>query len=282
MQNTFQLAGSFKKSVIILAFTWLFGLTAQAEPLVSQPVINQKSRVRLVSASVPSPLKFYRAGIEIELAPAAITYWRTPGDAGVPPIFSFAGSQNLARAEVFFPAPQRLENAGETSFGYQTQVIFPLHIIPVEAEKPVLLKLHLNYAVCDRICLPETADLAFAFEPGPIIPVLRQDALERAEKSIPQSLSPRQIEAWVELEPVKSAAGEPSTQTWRLLWKGEAPKDIFAEAPEGWYFNIEKTSDPKAFLLSATEHPPMDQTQDPNVTFTIVLPEQSFEFELVL
>ena len=58
-----------------------------------------------------APLPFVRAGIEIRLKTGWHTYWRYPGDAGVPPQFDFAGSQNVKSVDVLWPAPQRLPEA---------------------------------------------------------------------------------------------------------------------------------------------------------------------------
>src|SRR6476660_5184175 len=67
---------------------------------------DARSAVRLIAGDTKSvgdaPL---RAGIEIRLAPGWKTYWRYPGDSGVPPRFDFSGSDNLARAKVLYPAP---------------------------------------------------------------------------------------------------------------------------------------------------------------------------------
>jgi hypothetical protein len=282
MQNSFQLAKGLQKGMIILSLAPFICLMAQAEPFTSPTVENPKSRVRLLSGGAAIQAEYYKAGLEIELSPAAMTYWRTPGEAGVPPVFSFAGSRNLAQAKVLFPVPQRLEEEGGPAFGYKKMVIFPLHIMPVEAEKPVVLRLHLDYAVCEKICLPENANLTLEFKPGELAPKLQLKTLEQAEKAIPLVLPPQQIQTFVGLERIKSGAGQPNVPTWRLIWSDGPPKDLFAEAPEGWNFNIEKTGDPQEFLLSAVEQPQTNQISDPIVVFTIVLPDQSFEFELAL
>src|SRR5262249_31521832 len=48
-----------------------------------------------------------RAGLEIKLDPGWKTYWRYPGDSGVPPVFDFASSENVKSVTVLWPAPQR-------------------------------------------------------------------------------------------------------------------------------------------------------------------------------
>ena len=92
-----------------------------------------KSRARLVADA-------RGAGFEIALAPGAITYWRDPGEAGVPPTFDFSGSANLAKAEVEYPAPERIaEPDGSTAFGYDASVILPIRVTPADPAKPVRL-----------------------------------------------------------------------------------------------------------------------------------------------
>ena len=60
-----------------------------------------------------------RAGIEIRLDPGWKTYWRYPGDSGVPPTLDFAGSENVKSVTALWPAPQRFaDGAGGHSIGY--------------------------------------------------------------------------------------------------------------------------------------------------------------------
>src|SRR5271166_6508802 len=100
------------------------------------------------------------AGFEVRLAPGAITYWRDPGDSGLPPTFDFAGSDNVEAVEALFPAPKRIKEAdGGQAFGYDGGVIFPLHVHRRDAAKPVTLALHADFAVCEKVCLPAKARL---------------------------------------------------------------------------------------------------------------------------
>ena len=81
---------------------------------------DARSAVRLIAGSsgggeASAPM---RAGIEIRLKPGWHTYWRYPGDAGVPPRFDFAGSQNVKAVEVLWPAPRRMPEEGLSAIGY--------------------------------------------------------------------------------------------------------------------------------------------------------------------
>jgi DsbC/DsbD-like thiol-disulfide interchange protein len=111
---------------------------------------------RLIAGSSASG-NVLRAGIEIRLTAGWHTYWRYPGDAGVPPRFDFAGSQNLQSVEVLWPAPQAMPEQGLTAIGYTGNLIWPLAIVPQDRTKPVKLRLKLDYAVCEKLCVPAEA-----------------------------------------------------------------------------------------------------------------------------
>ena len=101
------------------------------------------------------------AGFEIKLAPGAITYWRDPGDSGLPPTLDFSASDNVASVETKFPAPKRIKEAdGGEAFGYDGGVIFPLLVKPRDPAKPVTLALQADFAVCEKVCLPAKAQLS--------------------------------------------------------------------------------------------------------------------------
>ena len=143
-----------------------------------------KSEARLVAAGGAL------AGFEIRLAPGAITYWRDPGDAGLPPTFDFAGSDNVAEVEPVFPAPKRIQEAdGSEAFGYDGGVVFPLRGQPRDPAKPVTLALHANYAVCEKVCLPAKAQLTLTLPAAAASPYA--GAVEAALAAAPRAVAPK-------------------------------------------------------------------------------------------
>jgi DsbC/DsbD-like thiol-disulfide interchange protein len=121
------------------------------------------SAVRLLAGSRSGAVLL--GGISIQLQPGWHTYWRTPGDSGVPPHFDFSKSDNVEAVTVMWPAPIKFDDgAGGTALGYKQQVTLPLRIVPKSADKPVTLRADINYAVCDKLCIPveASAELAFA------------------------------------------------------------------------------------------------------------------------
>jgi DsbC/DsbD-like thiol-disulfide interchange protein len=103
-------------------------------------------------------------GIAIQLDPGWKTYWRTSGDSGVPPRFDFSKSDNIEAVTVLWPAPMKFDDgAGGFSLGYHDQVVLPLRIVPKSNDKPVTLRASINYAVCEKLCIPVEADTELTF-----------------------------------------------------------------------------------------------------------------------
>jgi DsbC/DsbD-like thiol-disulfide interchange protein len=113
---------------------------------------TQRAAVRLIAGAQRSGV--HHAGVEIRLASGWKTYWRYPGDSGIPPRFDFARSRNVKSVTVRWPAPQRLTDEGGTSIGYKHDVVFPLDVVAQDAAKPVTLVLAIDYAVCEKLCVP--------------------------------------------------------------------------------------------------------------------------------
>ena len=68
-------------------------------------------------------------GLQLRLSPGWHTYWRTPGDAGIPPAIDWKGSENLAGATIAWPAPRRLPPLGGLqTYGYVGGVVLPIAV----------------------------------------------------------------------------------------------------------------------------------------------------------
>lgn len=124
------------------------------------------------------------AALEISLAPGWKTYWRTPGDAGIPPRVDFSGSRNVAAVRLHWPAPEIFTSAGMRTIGYHDGVLLPVSITPADPAKPVVLKAEAMIGICDRICVPVTlrldAELSGKGAPDPRI----EQALAAEPKSV--------------------------------------------------------------------------------------------------
>src|SRR3954468_24556317 len=111
-------------------------------------VKDSHSAVRLLAGSRSGAVLL--GGVAFQLQPGWHTYWRNPGDSGVPPRFDFSGSENIETVTVLWPAPTKFDDgAGGHSLGYHDQVVLPLRIVAKNTDKPVTLRAVVNYAVCD-------------------------------------------------------------------------------------------------------------------------------------
>lgn len=102
----------------------------------------------------------WMAALHFTLSPGWKTYWRAPGDAGIPPVFHWDGSENVAAISILWPVPQIFDQAGMRSIGYHDTLVLPLEIWPrVDGEVPVLAG-SVDMGVCQDICVPVTIDFA--------------------------------------------------------------------------------------------------------------------------
>jgi DsbC/DsbD-like thiol-disulfide interchange protein len=165
---------------------------------------DARSAMRLIAGS-QRPAAAVRAGVEIRLKSGWHTYWRYPGDAGVPPQFDFKGSQNLREVQVLWPAPELLpEVGGITVIGYDRDVILPLRVVPQDSTKPVALRLKLDYAICEKLCVPAEARAELVLRGGSSAP---DASLVKAEARVPR----------------KSKVGEGDTLSIRSVRREDGP-----------------------------------------------------------
>ncbi|QDC07817.1 hypothetical protein FHY55_00510 [Oceanicola sp. D3] len=99
------------------------------------------------------------AALRLTLAPGWKTYWRAPGETGIPPQFDWSASRNLARVTLHWPSPQIFDEAGVRTIGYKRELVLPIEITPTDAGKPVELAADVDLGVCEHICVP--ASLSF-------------------------------------------------------------------------------------------------------------------------
>jgi DsbC/DsbD-like thiol-disulfide interchange protein len=98
------------------------------------------------------------AALRFTLAPGWKTYWRAPGDAGIPPAFSWTGSANIDAAEFHWPVPEVFHLNGMMSIGYSGQLVIPVELTPGDAAGPVHLAGAVELGVCHDICVPVTLE----------------------------------------------------------------------------------------------------------------------------
>lgn len=100
------------------------------------------------------------AALRFDLEKDWKTYWRKPGDAGIPPLFDLVDSVNFSDFAVKWPAPVVFDQAGYTSVGYKDQLILPIVITPRRKNQDVHLRGAVQIGVCQDVCLPVTLEIS--------------------------------------------------------------------------------------------------------------------------
>jgi DsbC/DsbD-like thiol-disulfide interchange protein len=192
---------------------------------------DARAGLRLVAGN-PASDGAMRAGVELNLAPGWKTYWRYPGDSGVPPRFDFGNSENVKSIAIQWPAPHRFSDEGGFTIGYKQGVIFPLRVVPQDKTKPVVLRLKLDYAVCEKLCVPAEgkAELPLTGAPSSL-----DAALAAAEAAVPK---PTALHDGKEVA-IRSIRRDTSSKPEKVIVDVAAPPnakvDLFAEGPtESW------------------------------------------------
>ena len=219
-----------------LAFTILAaqGSLAPTAALESPWLDGYKTRTRLLAGSAGEPARRL-AFVEIEMPDGWKTYWRNPGDAGgLPPAFDWGKSENLAAANVLYPAPHRLSDRSGDTIGYKARVIFPVEVTATDPGQPIALAVRVAYGICKDICVPVEAELALEVPAGtldaaPPAAVTALEAVPRGEGER-RPTDPELTRAAVRRD------GAVPRLVLETAFPGDASDaDVFLYAPDGLY-----------------------------------------------
>ena len=216
-----------------------------AAPAGQTPWVKETySAVRLVSGAVTG-LRDGRviAGVQIRLDPGWKTYWRSPGDSGVPPSFDWAGSKNLKSAEVLYPAPRRFADPSGTAIGYEDEVVFPVMVKPEKPGEPVELKLNIDYGLCKTLCIPNQASLDIELPPQIATGQGDDVLLQRFVDLVPKPAEPDKLPALGGVE-VKLDGAKPDLTIEVNFPEGASGTDLFIEAADGTFVPVPKPLGP--------------------------------------
>ena len=262
--------------LLFLALAALGSTSAGAE-VASPWAQGLHSRVRLVAGGSLDgrPL----AGVEIALDRGFKTYWRHPGDAGLPPSFDWSASDNVAAVDVRWPAPKRVEDAGGVSYVYPERVILPLVVTPQDPKQPVHLDLTLDYGVCKDICIPAHSTLSLSLPDK----AERHAGIDAALAGVPK---PRPLGASDDLAVLsaEAIAGDKPRISVLVRRPAGAKPVIFPEAPDSWFVSSpaageEPSADRTRFFLTLEERP-KDHPGPLPLRLTLVAGETAIETDV--
>ena len=120
-------------------------------------------------------------GLRLRMDPGWHTYWRNPGDAGLPTKAKWTLPPGFTAGDLQWPRPARFNTGPLVSYGYESEVLHPVEIqVPGSiASAEVTLEARVSWLECEEICLPGKADLTLtlpvrqAASPGPAAGLFR-------------------------------------------------------------------------------------------------------------
>ena len=219
-------------------FAALFGLLAlhgaEAQIITNTPGVPPATITLIDSGEMRDGVRM--AGLEINLQPDFKTYWRTPGDSGLPPVFDWARSKNIRQVDVLWPVPQRFDDQAGSSIGYEGKTILPLAVRLTDPSQEAVLALNLSYGVCKSICIPVKSEATLRLPPG--------------GRSLPGAAIIQKAMAAVPISAKLDSGAVPGIVAAKLIkdgvkWALEAETmvpeggkiiDLFVEGPDSWLF----------------------------------------------
>lgn len=213
------------------------GAFALAGPSRAQPasewVPALHGRARLIDGGRGAQGRL--AGVEIALDPGFKTYWREPGESGLPPVLDWSSSENLAQARVAWPAPHRAEDGGGVAYGYAGGTLLPVIVAAADPGKPVLLRLALEYGICKDICIPAKGELSLDLAPMP--DGATTAALATALARVPRAVALGEVAEGLAITGLALRPGEGGHPVVAVSVQAPegAPPTLFTEAPAGFF-----------------------------------------------
>ncbi|MGE3934886.1 MAG: protein-disulfide reductase DsbD family protein [Rhodospirillaceae bacterium] len=277
------MAGLFRLLVVLAL---IFAGPAPALAAASPWWETDHGAVRLVAASDAAGDSDRLAfGLHFRMNPGWKIYWRSPGDAGFPPQPSWAGSANVAGAEIAWPAPKRFSVLGFETLGYEGEVVLPLAVTVFEPGKPVRLRGTVNYLTCDDICVPYEAPVALDLPAGALTTTREAGLIDAFAARVPAADGAGLRINAAEVETSGSGAA------LRIEVVADAPlqrPDVYVEGPPQISFaapQVQMRDGGRAALLRVAVGVPRGRTADlggQSVTLTAVDGDRATERTLTL
>ncbi len=195
-------------------------------------------RARLVTIYDPVEGKI-EGIVDVELQPGWVTYWRNPGQSGIPPIFDFSKSSGVTVDQPLFPVPAAKFAAGITSIVYNNRVAFPFKAVPVISPLSGALQLDMVIGVCEEICIPATASFSQDLSKLNHSDLTALEMIEQAYQKIP--VTKIDDPEWPIILNAKWKTNSVVSVEARIPRSTSKP-ELFAEGNDTWFFSPAKIS----------------------------------------
>ena len=232
------------------------------------------AEARLVSAVVGTgDLTTLPLGLEIKIAPGWKLYWRTPGEAGLPPTLDFGASPFPVTAAFHWPAPTRFSAFGFDNFGYDTHVILPVTVTGHVPGELAQISAVFEALVCADICVPIFGDVDLTIPDGPATATIHARAMAEYQAMVPRRANASGVSATAPSISVE-AATYADNRVYLTFAEGNLPvTDIFIEGFEQIAFKAPQMMGRTA-EIAVLPSKGVDFTGGPAVVTIIAPPEQ--------
>ncbi len=183
-----RLSGMIPGGLILAALALLaLAAPAQANPVRTE---NVESQLRAeLPAAVPGQGLW--VALTQRIRPGWHTYWKNPGDSGIPTTIAWTLPEGWTAGDIVWPAPERFPIGPLVNFGYKDEVHLLTRIeVPADAKpgETITVTGAADWLVCEDICIPESATLSFTIPvaAGPVEAAPERAALfADARRSLP-------------------------------------------------------------------------------------------------
>ena len=173
--------------IILISAVPILGLFHSAYAEMSDWAENEGGRMRLVALPADGN-GHIRAGLQIEPKPGWITYWREPGNNGIPPQITVAPQSGVTLDAISYPVPKLISNGKVEDIGYDAPVTLPLSLTASKAG-PVLFDATAFIGICKDICIPFQAQFSLKIGAAAISRPQEEMILQSASARLPEAPS---------------------------------------------------------------------------------------------
>lgn len=113
-----------------------------------------------------APGKPLRLGLLLQHAPHWHTYWKNPGDSGLPTSLEWQLPPGMVAGAIQWPTPQRLPAGPLVNYGYEGAVLLQAPFdVPVHVDADRLeVRLRADWLACRENCIPQSGEFALSID----------------------------------------------------------------------------------------------------------------------
>ncbi|WFE88948.1 protein-disulfide reductase DsbD family protein [Roseibium porphyridii] len=222
-----------KRFALFLSLAFLTALSPARAAMTDWTEV-QGGAVRLIASGALKDGS-YLAGLEFLMEQGWHTYWRYPGEAGIPPQITLSNTANLKDIEILYPVPERYNDGFSESIVYHDGIVLPIKVTPEDPSGEVRFSIELFFGICKDICVPGDAVLSLDFGPDMVEDKLAAKLIERDLDNVPASSG----DDTLKIQNVSLSEDKKALVIDAIVGIEEQP-DLFAAGPHGSFIGLPK------------------------------------------